>query len=979
MNKINQHRLRWSVLAALSAGAMVGSTHAADLIAGWDFERVEADGVSIKSAAGNYTGTITGSAILTDAGGGRPGAGGGKGFDVSEANPGYLLLEATGTDNPFNIVAAEDSATVVLWQKNLSNINSSSFWGVAESQARGFQFHVPWSDGTIYFDTSGCCGADTRLSANVTGTFPDHDWLEWHHYAFVKNGTYKAIYVDGALLIEGEGYSPLPTDFNALYIGAASDQNQPDGVIDDFAIFKGALTQQEIAALAGGASPFVPPTDTDKDGMPDDWEDLYGFNKNDPSDGPLDFDKDGVSNVDEYKAGTNPVDVTPPTLQAAVGSASFTTVTLTFSENLDPVTAADASKYSITPSLAVTAASVSKNVVTLTTAAQTPGATAYTVNVSGVLDTSKNPVPAGSNAKFYSYLLVTDGALKFSFWGDISGTPVTALTDDPRYPATPDRVGTVFSFNSRDYFPNDSTDNYGATIEGFVTPTETADYHFFLRSDDASELYISSNDSPDNLVLQAYETGCCDAFKEPGSDGADETTFTPISMQAGRKYFVRVIYKEGGGGDYAQVAWRKSTDTTPAASLQPISSAFISSATPLPAPPEGAFTAVSPANNARNVSPATSVAISHRDGKTAWTASNVTMKFDGVAVTPTFSKVGNVLTIRYTPPALLASASVHTVTLEYPDAGGVAASSTFSFTVLPYSGSTKDKVAGYPGLIQGSAVYTADRGGHTGNAGDYAIDLTMRGGPVVSYDRGLTAAINAATANDELSVSFWQKRLDISDGSAFVVYSPTTGNGRIFHSHAPWSNQNIYFDTTGCCDTTTQRISADIITFPGYTGDAGWWTNNWNHFVFTKKGPVKNIYINGEFFLSGESTGVMATDAEAFYMGSGSLGTELARAIIDDFAIFGKELSQADAKAIFDGSLPSAITGKGLIAHWDYNDAGAAVAPTISVNGNVITFTGTLQSASSLNGAFAPVAGATSPYTIPASVPGDRIFYRSSN
>ena len=40
--------------------------------------------------------------------------------------------------------------------------------------------------------------------------------------------------------------------------------------------------------------------------------------------------------------------------------------------------------------------------------------------------------------------------------------------------------------------------------------------------------------------------------------------------------------------------------------------------------------------------------------------------------------------------------------------------------------------------------------------------------------------------------------------------SPTAPYGRLFHSHTPWSNQHIYFDTMGCCDGATQRIEAGI-------------------------------------------------------------------------------------------------------------------------------------------------------------------------
>src|SRR3989338_3208938 len=46
--------------------------------------------------------------------------------------------------------------------------------------------------------------------------------------------------------------------------------------------------------------------DTDNDGLPDDWEILYGFNPNDPNDADGDPDGDGLTNLGEYEAGTDP-------------------------------------------------------------------------------------------------------------------------------------------------------------------------------------------------------------------------------------------------------------------------------------------------------------------------------------------------------------------------------------------------------------------------------------------------------------------------------------------------------------------------------------------------------------------------------------------------------------------------------------------------------------------------------------------------
>ena len=45
------------------------------------------------------------------------------------------------------------------------------------------------------------------------------------------------------------------------------------------------------------------PADTDYDGMPDDWEKAKGLNPDNASDGPMDRDGGGYTNVEEYING----------------------------------------------------------------------------------------------------------------------------------------------------------------------------------------------------------------------------------------------------------------------------------------------------------------------------------------------------------------------------------------------------------------------------------------------------------------------------------------------------------------------------------------------------------------------------------------------------------------------------------------------------------------------------------------------------
>ena len=232
---------------------------------------------------------------------------------------------------------------------------------------------------------------------------------------------------------------------------------------------------------------------------------------------------------------------------------------------------------------------------------------------------------------------------------------------------------------------------------------------------------------------------------------------------------------------------------------------------------------------------------------------------------------------------------------------------------------------------------------------------------------------NAATAADSLSVSFWTKKYDRADNSAFWFNSPTLG--RAMQAHLPWSDNSIYYDT-GCCTADTQRISANLDTFPGYTGDDGFLTNSWHHYVFTKKADVKEIWVDGQLFLSGSGANPLPADIDTLHIGGETPAAGLYHGKSDDFAVFSTQLVQADVTALFTGTAPTALPpAKGLVAFWDYNSPVVAL-PTIGIAGSTITYTGTLQSSTTLGGSFTPVASATSPYSVPAGTAGQ--FYRTS-
>ncbi len=298
------------LVGTLPTSAASVPANGSGLLAYWDFDDNSITTSSADRVAGRV-GTFESGAAYTADGGGHSGSPGDRALDLGTTQASQRM-RATSAQWLAG-AAAKDTLTISFWQSLHGLANSSAFWISAPSEDRAAQAHAPWSDNRISWDTGGCCGGDVSLNEEIpSGTDVTSGW---HHFAFVKEGAKKQIWLDGALLLEGYNVVDLPLDMDTVTVGATGGGwGSITGQIDEFAIFADALTPAQIGELAADtmdAWAVGGITDSDGDDMSDDWETHFGLNVG-VNDADLDPDIDGHTNLDEFRRGSDPtVNPTP--------------------------------------------------------------------------------------------------------------------------------------------------------------------------------------------------------------------------------------------------------------------------------------------------------------------------------------------------------------------------------------------------------------------------------------------------------------------------------------------------------------------------------------------------------------------------------------------------------------------------------------------------------------------------------------------
>jgi hypothetical protein len=139
------------------------------------------------------------------------------------------------------------------------------------------------------------------------------------------------------------------------------------------------------------------------------------------------------------------------------------------------------------------------------------------------------------------------------------GNTLTVLTNtmyNPSWPDFPDPAYTrvLSSFET----PSNIMDYYGQRVRAFVVPPTNGSYTFWIASDDMSQLFLSSDESPASVISLASVATWANSrewTKEAGQQSA------PVPLEAGRRYYIEAIMQDGNGGDNLAVRWQLPNGT----------------------------------------------------------------------------------------------------------------------------------------------------------------------------------------------------------------------------------------------------------------------------------------------------------------------------------------------------------------------------------------------------------------------------------
>ena len=142
----------------------------------------------------------------------------------------------------------------------------------------------------------------------------------------------------------------------------------------------------------------------------------------------------------------------------------------------------------------------------------------------------------------------TTGRILCAYWRELPGNTVAELAAAPAFPKLPSEQVYLEAFET----PADQENNFGTQVRGYLHPPAGGAYTFWISGDDQCELWLSPGDDPAKKEKIA-EVPAWSLPKKWDQDPKQKSK--PVELQAGRRYYLEALHKDGGGDNHLAVAW----------------------------------------------------------------------------------------------------------------------------------------------------------------------------------------------------------------------------------------------------------------------------------------------------------------------------------------------------------------------------------------------------------------------------------------
>lgn len=168
----------------------------------------------------------------------------------SNSKPGHLNIQpGEYVELPMNNYHFGDAITVSFWAYGdpaYIPANTSLFEAVDSNNQRILNAHLPWSDGTVYWDAGNSTGYDRIQKAAATSETEG----QWNHWAFTKNATTGVmnIYLNGVLWHTGASLNRTIGSAKNFVLGSSYGNSwQYKGMVDEFTVWNQELSQATLS------------------------------------------------------------------------------------------------------------------------------------------------------------------------------------------------------------------------------------------------------------------------------------------------------------------------------------------------------------------------------------------------------------------------------------------------------------------------------------------------------------------------------------------------------------------------------------------------------------------------------------------------------------------------------------------------------------------------------------------------------------